>query len=80
MIDKQISWAITLGEVLEISNNENVCIPICYEDYDCIFNNIKIALKMKKMLYSNIFLCLLQPRLCDEMLKCGAVDISAQIV
>ena len=56
MIDKQISWAITLGEVLEISNNENVCIPICFEDYDCIFNNNKTALKMKKMLYSNIFL------------------------
>ena len=51
MIDKQISWAITLGEALQINNNEFVSIPI--DNYKDLFAPNYLSNQVIKLLTAN---------------------------
>ena len=53
MIDKQISWNITLGDALLINNNEFVNIPIDIENYIDIFVNNYVSNQVIKLLNAN---------------------------
>ena len=53
MIDKQISWAITLGDALIINNNEFINVPINRENYTDVFARNHLGNKMISLLDAN---------------------------
>ena len=53
MINKEISWAIALGEALLINNNEFINIPIDRENYTDIFANNHLSNRVISLLDAN---------------------------